>query len=193
MTEQLNWTELSVYSGQDLLVMVQTNCLPQESKKCSSDSNPVLFGLGFTSFIFLIIRLSISILGFPGGSVVKKNPPANAGDAEDLGLILSPGRSPAEGNGNTLQYSCLENSMDRGAWWATVYGVAKSWTQLSTHLTVSIFYILSTIFFIAIRVCIILVFCYYPIFYLMIQICILILSINLPLLRWGWVWRDDGA
>ena len=47
--------------------------------------------------------------------MVKKNPPANAGDAEDLGLILSPGRSPAEGNGNTLQYSCLDNSMDRGA------------------------------------------------------------------------------
>ena len=60
-------------------------------------------------------------MGFPGGSVVK-NPPANAGDA---GWILGKGRSPGEGNGNPLQYSCLGNSMYRGAWWATVHGVAK--------------------------------------------------------------------
>ena len=53
--------------------------------------------------------------GFPGGSVVK-NPPANAGDAGDVGLILGSGRSPGGGNGNPLQYSCLQNSMDRGAW-----------------------------------------------------------------------------
>ena len=65
------------------------------------------------------------------GDSVIKNPPANAGDAEDTGSILGLGRSPAGGNGNPLQYSCLENSMDRGAWWATVHGVAKSWTQVS--------------------------------------------------------------
>ena len=59
--------------------------------------------------------------GFPRGSVVK-NPPANAGD---VGLIPGSGRSPGEGNGNPLQYSCLGNPMDRGAWWATVCGVAK--------------------------------------------------------------------
>ena len=52
-------------------------------------------------------------MGFPSGSVVK-NPPANAGDA---GLIPGSGRFPGEGNVNSLQYSCLENSMDRGAWW----------------------------------------------------------------------------
>jgi len=46
----------------------------------------------------------------------------------DTGLIPGSGRSPEEGNDNPLQYSCLENSMDRGAWWATVHGVAKSWT-----------------------------------------------------------------
>ena len=63
-------------------------------------------------------------MGFPGGSVVK-NLPAIAGDT---GLIPGPGRTPGEGNGNPLQYSCLENSMNRGAWWATVYGVPKSWT-----------------------------------------------------------------
>ena len=56
--------------------------------------------------------------GFPGGSGVK-NPPANEGDARDMGLILGLGRSPGGGNGNPFQYSCLENLMDRGAWWAT--------------------------------------------------------------------------
>ena len=61
-------------------------------------------------------------LGFSGGSVVK-NSPANA---RDRGLIPGSGRSPGEGNGIPLQYSCLENSMDRGAWKATVHGVPKS-------------------------------------------------------------------
>ena len=60
-------------------------------------------------------------MGFPGGSAVK-NLPANAGDA---GLILGSGRSPGEGNGNPRQYSCLENSMDRGAWETTVHGVTN--------------------------------------------------------------------
>ena len=64
---------------------------------------------------------------FPGGAVVK-TPPANAGDARDTGLIPKSGRSPGIGNGNPLQYSCLENFMDRGAWWPTVHGVTKSQT-----------------------------------------------------------------
>ena len=59
-----------------------------------------------------------------------KNLPANAGDARDLGLIPGSGRSPGEGNGNLLQYCCLENPMDRETWWATVQEVAKSGTQL---------------------------------------------------------------
>ena len=59
--------------------------------------------------------------GFPGGSEVK----ASACNAADLGSIPGSGRSPGEGNGNPLQYSCLENPMDRGAWWATVHGVTK--------------------------------------------------------------------
>ena len=59
--------------------------------------------------------------GFPSGSAVK-NLPASVGD---LGLIPGLGRSPGEGNGSPLQYSCLENSMDREAWWATVRGIAK--------------------------------------------------------------------
>ena len=73
-----------------------------------------------------------SCLGFPGCAVVK-NPPANAGDARDAGSILGLGRSPGGGNGNPLQYSCLENSMDRGTWGAIVRGAAKSWMELSTH------------------------------------------------------------
>ena len=58
------------------------------------------------------------------GAVIK-NPPANAGDTRDVGFISGSGRSPGEGNHNPLQYSCLENSLDRGAWWATVQGVAE--------------------------------------------------------------------
>ena len=61
-----------------------------------------------------------------------KNPPANAGDAGDLGSIPGSERSPAGGHGNPLQYSCLENPMDRGAWWATVYGSQESDTTEAT-------------------------------------------------------------
>ena len=63
----------------------------------------------------------------PGDSVVK-NPAANI---EDTSSIPGSGRSPGEGSGSPLQYSCLGHPTDRGAWWATVYGVSKSWTQLS--------------------------------------------------------------
>ena len=65
--------------------------------------------------------------GFPGGSGVK-TPHDNAKDTKDSGLIPGSGRSPGGGNDNPLQYSCLENSMDRGAWWAKVRGVTKSQT-----------------------------------------------------------------
>ena len=67
-------------------------------------------------------------VGSPGGSEVK-NLPVNAGDTGDMGSILGSGRS--SGNGNLLQYCCLGNSMDRGAWWAIVHGVMKSWRRLS--------------------------------------------------------------
>ena len=60
-----------------------------------------------------------------------KNLLANAGDTGDAGSVPGLGRSPGEGNGNPLQYSCLGNPMDRGAGWATVFGVTKSQTQLS--------------------------------------------------------------
>ena len=62
--------------------------------------------------------------GFPGG-IVAKNLPANAEDARDVSSIPGLGRSPGEGNGNPLQYSCLGNPMYRGAWWAIVHGFKK--------------------------------------------------------------------
>ena len=68
--------------------------------------------------------------GFPGDAMLK-NLPANAGDTRDASLLPGLGRSPGVGNGNPLQCSCLENSMDRGACWATVHGVAESLIRLS--------------------------------------------------------------
>ena len=95
-------------------------------------------------YIFIYIFILIYVLyindkyickyiwGFPGGSVVK-NPPANAVDTGDAVSIHGSGRSPGGGNGNPLQYSCLENPTDKGAWWAALHAVAKSWTWQSTH------------------------------------------------------------
>ena len=63
-------------------------------------------------------------------ALVVKNLPVNAGDIRDLGSIPGLGRSPGGGHSNLLQYSCLENPMGRGAWWAIVHRVARSWTRL---------------------------------------------------------------
>ena len=71
-------------------------------------------------------------------ALVVRNPPANAGDLRDMGSIPGSRRSPEEGNGNPLQFSCLENPMDRGAWRATVQGVEKS--DMTEQLTLSLFY-----------------------------------------------------
>ena len=67
------------------------------------------------------VSIRTQLMGFPGGTVVK-NLPANIGDTGDVGSIPESGRSPREGNGNSLQYSCLGNLMDREAWWAAVHG-----------------------------------------------------------------------
>ena len=63
-------------------------------------------------------------------ALLVKNPPANAGDVRNTGLITGSGRSPGGGHGKPLQYPCLENPMDREAWWSTVHRVAKSQTKL---------------------------------------------------------------
>ena len=73
-------------------------------------------------YLYHLQPRKLDIWASAGGSVVK-NPPANAGD---VGLIPGSGRSPVEGNGNPLQCSCMRNPMDRGAWWATVRGIAES-------------------------------------------------------------------
>ena len=71
-------------------------------------------------------RFLLHLWGFPGGASGKELT-ANAGDTRDVGLIPGSGRSPRGGHGNPLQYSCLGNPMDRGAWWATVHSITKSW------------------------------------------------------------------
>ena len=70
-------------------------------------------------------------------TLLRKESACNAGDAEDAGSIPWSGRSPGEGNGYPLQYSCMENPMDRGAWWATVHGVAEldMTEQLTVHVS----------------------------------------------------------
>ena len=74
---------------------------------------------------------------------VVKNSLVKAGDIRDVASIPGSGRSPGEGNGNPLQHSYLENSMDRGAWRATVYGVTKSWTQLNNFtFTIAVLFLL---------------------------------------------------
>ena len=75
----------------------------------------------------LFILCLVVVWGFPGGSDNKES----ACNAGDLGLIPGSGRSPGEANGNPVQYSCLENRMDRGAWQAAVHGLEKRWPRLN--------------------------------------------------------------
>ena len=88
----------------------------------------------FVSKVMSLLFNMLSRFGFPGGSEVK----ASACNVGDLGLIPGLGRSLGEGNGNPLQYSCLENPMDGGAWWTTVHGVAKSQTRLSDFTSLQV-------------------------------------------------------
>ena len=83
-------------------------------------------------FLFASMKKFLSIY-FPGGSAGKEST-CNGGD---LGSIPGLGRFSGERNGNPLQYSCMENPRDRGAWWATVHGVTKSWPTLTTHIHTS--------------------------------------------------------
>ena len=87
----------------------------------------VLFFILWWQYIYL---KSNQLIGTSQVAPVVKNPPANAGDTRDVNSIPGPGRSPGEGCGNPLQYSCLENHMDREAWWVTVHEVTKSQKQM---------------------------------------------------------------
>ena len=91
-------------------------------------SRSLILGI-FLQKTIILTRLIIYnyICGLPGGSVAKEF----TCNAADPGLIPGWGKSPGEGHGNPRLYSCLENPMDRGAWWATVHGVTKSWTRFS--------------------------------------------------------------
>ena len=108
-----------------------------------------------------ILILFVTYLSKPGKYGTKigvcqvalgvKNPPANAGDKRHVGLIPGSGRSPGEGNGNPLQYSCLENPMDRGAWRVTVHGatrVGHDWSDLqcthTSHFLIKVLVVLSS-------------------------------------------------
>ena len=113
------------------------------STSCSREYQNVC--LGFFCPIYLFKSVCTHVWGFPSGTVVK-NAPSNAGD---VGSVPRSERSPEEGNGNPLEYSCLENSMDRRAWQATVHGVTKSWMDTTKRVNshagthVSLFYTLS--------------------------------------------------
>ena len=115
---ELNWTE-HVKGGYSLVAQLVKNppAMQEIPVRFLSQQDPPEKG-----------RLPApGVIGFPGDSVSKEST-CNAGD---LGLIPGLGRSCGGGHDNPLQYSCLENSMDRGAWWATVHRVTKNWTQLS--------------------------------------------------------------
>ena len=99
-----------------------SSCLQSFSASRSFPMSPL--------FVLLIIAFNPQCFrDFPGSSVVKNLPPS-AKEIRDGGSIPGSGRSPGVGNGNPLQYFCLYNSMDKGAWWAAVHGVTKSWTWL---------------------------------------------------------------
>ena len=105
----------------------------------SVSAGPYIYIFAHTSVVHIYIHTYICTYVYAWASQVAqlvKNPPASVGDARDVGSILGSGRSPGGGNGNPLQYSCLENPMGRGAWRATVHRVAKiqiRLKQLSTH------------------------------------------------------------
>ena len=88
-------------------------------------------------------------------ALVVKNPTANTGDVRDMGLIPALGRSPGGGHDNPLQYSCLENPMDRGAWWASIHGVTQSRTRLkrlSMHMCTFLSLLFKLLFFLYIHI-----------------------------------------
>ena len=112
------------------------------SRKCvrneySAENISIIFI--FKVFLFMLFLFGHAMWHRASQVVLEvKNPPANAGDKRDMGLSPGLGRSPDEENGNPILYFCLENPRDRGAWWAAVQRVAKSWTRLKQLSTCSI-------------------------------------------------------
>ena len=101
-----------------------------------SDSQWLRWTMGVSCYQLLVSSKSSASPGVSQVALVVKNPPANAGDVRDAGSIPGLGISPGEGNGHPLQYSCLENPTDRGAWWATVHGlqrVGHDWVTEHMH------------------------------------------------------------
>ena len=116
----------TIWASQRLMTVI-------EYKHCIN-KNPQVYPM-FKIFkrkkdVLCIQEMHIEGMGFSHGSAVKNLPP-KAGDTGDKGSVLGSGKSPGVRNGNSLQYSCLENFMDRRGWWATVHGVIRSWTGLS--------------------------------------------------------------
>ena len=107
--------------------------------ECSRIPAPCFSLLWWNSTFFICFCLHLHSFERPSPSrSMVKNLPANAGDTRDVGSTPGMGRSPGEGDGNSLHYSCLENPIDRGAWWATVHGVWHDWvTEWLSNVYVS--------------------------------------------------------
>ena len=116
-----------------LYFLAQWLCVMYFQVKKSNEETELDSFKTFPRLYLFIFKMLIVCYGFPGGSVVK-NPSADAGDIGDAGSIPGLGRPTERGNGNPLQYFCLDNLLNRGAWWSLVHGVAKSPTRLSTHI-----------------------------------------------------------
>ena len=117
--------------AEDKVERISVWCHPKAAKICNNETEAVISGPRLTEKGSLLFWHSVYVEGFPDGSAGEETA-CNVGDTS---LIPKLGRSAREGNGNPLQYSCLENSMDRGAWQATVLGVTKSQTGLSSTST----------------------------------------------------------
>ena len=110
-----------MWSNSGVLIYVHfVSCLIIPSQRHSPKFSSHFKALGFCPGLYFCWTSQVAL--------VVKNLPSNAGDIRDTGLLPGLGRSPAGANGNTLQYSSLENPVDRGVWWATVHRVTKSWT-----------------------------------------------------------------
>ena len=141
IAKRMEGKDFSYFSTGSLL---STLCHSTEQKSCSVWQGLILDSQGpwdirakkyFCKEAFCweykrIFRSSNKALGVSQVALVVKNQPASAGDIGDMGLIPGLGRPPGGGHGNPLQYSCLENPMDRGAWWVPVHGVTKNQTLL---------------------------------------------------------------